>query len=70
MTAPRFRIYDPMRDEWAAPSPALHPVTGNPSEAAIFSSEAAAIIHARRLIGPSRPWLVMQPVCPHCLGLA
>ncbi len=62
LSAPRYRVYDPLRDEWAAPIPASHPMTQSRPAAALHDSEPAAILHGRQLIGPGRPWLVMQPV--------
>lgn len=69
MNAPRFRVFDPLQNEWAAPYPATQPMTGNVAGGAIFDSEAAAVIRGRHLIGPARPWLVMQPVCPTYEGI-
>ncbi len=69
-TAPRYRVYDPLRDEWAMPHPAAHPMTAIRPDAALHDSEQAAVMHGRQLIGPVRPWLVVQPVCPICEGAA
>ncbi|MBI3524657.1 MAG: hypothetical protein HY066_09025 [Betaproteobacteria bacterium] len=72
MNATRFRIFDPLRDEWVAPYPAAMPMTKNPATAAHFDSEAAAVMRGRQLIGPARPWLVFQRKdmaganCPAC----
>jgi hypothetical protein len=66
MKAASFRVFDPLAGEWATPYPAALPMTGEADTASRFDSEAAAVIHARGLIGPTRPWLVMQPVCPCC----
>jgi hypothetical protein len=65
-----FRIFDPLTNEWVAPYPAAQPMTRIDAEAAIFDCEAAAVMRGRQLIGPRRPWLVMQPVCPQCVGIA
>lgn len=70
MTAERFRVFDPLASEWAAPYPAAIPMADDVAAAAIFDHEPAAVIRARQLIGERRPWLVMQPVCPHCGGAA
>lgn len=70
MNAPRFHIFDPLRNEYATPYPAVLPMTRNPAEAAQFDYEADAVMRSRQLIGPGRPWLVMQPVCPRCGGVA
>lgn len=69
MNAPRFRVFDPLRDEWAAQCPAALPMTDDATAAAIFDSEAAAVMRGQQLIGPARPWLVMQPVCSGCGGV-
>lgn len=69
-SAPHYRVYDPLRAEWATPYPAVHPMTPNRPDAALHDSEPAAIMHGRQLIGPARPWLVVQPVCPICEGAA
>lgn len=63
MTAPGVRIFDPLANEYAAPIPAVLPMTGDTAGAALFDSEPAAIRRSRQLIGSTRPWLVMQPVC-------
>lgn len=68
MTADRFRVFDPLANEWAAPVPAAQPMAGHVAAAAIFDTEPHAVIRARQLIGERRPWLVMQPVCPCCGG--
>lgn len=68
-TAPRFRVFDPLRAEWATPYPATQPMTSNVAAGAVFDSEAAAVMHSQQLIGPARPWLVMQPVCPTSEGI-
>lgn len=61
MTAEQFRVYDPLRAEWATPHPAAIPMTPNTEVAALHASEGGAVLHGRQLIGPTRPWLVMQP---------
>lgn len=68
--APRFTVYDPLRDEWAAPYPAAWPMTANRSEAIVHPSEQDAVMHGRQLVGPERPWLIAQPVCTICGGIA
>lgn len=60
--ATRYRVYDPLRAEWAIPFPAVHPMTLDQAAALVHPSEPAALMHGRQLIGPSRPWLVLQPV--------
>jgi hypothetical protein len=60
MTFPRFRVYDPLRAEWATPYPAAIPMTGSPNIAALHACESDAVLHSRQIIGPDRPWLVMQ----------
>jgi hypothetical protein len=60
MTAGQFRIYDPLRAEWATPHPAATPMTQDTCTAALHDSEATAIIHGRQVIGSERPWLVIQ----------
>lgn len=62
----RFRLFDPLRDEWATPHPAAQPMTKDSSRAVLFDSEPTAVMRSRQLIGPDRPWLIMQPVCPVC----
>lgn len=52
------------------PHPAAHPMTAIRSDAALHDSELAAVMHGQQLIGPVRPWLVVQPVCPICEGAA
>lgn len=69
MTAPGFRVFDPLANEWAAPFPAALPMAGDAATAAVFDSEPPAVMRARQLIGDRRPWLVMQPVCAHCGGI-
>lgn len=70
MTADRFRVFDPLADEWATPYPALQPMTEDAEQAAVFSFEAQAVVFGRKLVGPARPWLVMQPACQLCGGIA
>lgn len=65
-SAPRYRVYDPLRHEWAKPYPAARPMTQNLPESAVHDSEQSAVMHCRQLIGHDRPWLVAQPVCPIC----
>jgi len=69
MNASRFRIFDPLANEYATPYPAVLPMTPSPSKAALFDSEPAAVMRSRQLIGPTRPWLVMQPLCAICDGV-
>jgi hypothetical protein len=61
MNAPRFRVFDPLRGEYATPFPALQPMAAGVPSAALFDSEAAAVLRGRELIGSDRPWLVMEP---------
>lgn len=68
MNAQLFRVFDPLTGEWATPYPAAHPMTDEADAARLFDSEAVAVIHAHGLIGPARPWLVMQPICQVCGG--
>lgn len=68
MDTQRFRVFDPLAGELAMPVPSAQSFTKDEALAALFDSEAAAIIHAENLISQSRPWLVMQPVCPICGG--
>lgn len=70
MTGPRFLVFDPLRDEYAATVVSTSPMTSEPCQAAVFASKAAAIMRGRELIGMARPWLVVQPVCPVCGGAA
>lgn len=70
MIASTFRVFDPLANEWATPYPARIPMTDDVTRSATFDFEAHAVIRGRALIGPARPWLVMQPVCPHCGGVA
>lgn len=70
MNAPRFRVFDPLANEWAGAGPSVRPMLEDAAKAAIFDSKAAAIIRSRELIGPDRPLLIMQPICPCCGGIA
>lgn len=60
MNAGQFRIYDPLRAEWATPHPAATPMTQDICTAALHDSEANAVMHGRQVIGAARPWLVIQ----------
>lgn len=70
MTADRFCVFDPLANEWATPYPAMQPMTEDAGMAAVFNFEAQAVIYGRKLVGPARPWLVMQPVCHLCGRIA
>lgn len=61
MTAPGYHVFDPLQGEYAAPFPAVLPMTQASSEALLHPAEPSAVLHARQLIGPARPWLTIQP---------
>ncbi len=70
MSREGYTVYDPLRDEWAAPFPAALPMTAKRAEAAIHPTEPGAVMHGRQLVGSDHPWLIVQPVCHVCGGIA
>ena len=70
MSASRYRIYDPMGDEYASPVAYPSPMTPEACQAAVFASDEDAQARALELLAVDRPWLIVLPVgglaCQDC----
>lgn len=67
-----FHVFDPLAGEWAAPYPAVFPMTKNASQAALFPSIHSATTIALHLVDAGFEQLQVLPVrrCPDCGGWA